>query len=163
MSVAPSWTRSSYQRIASARVDADLLVVHFEDGTCAGVALHDLLPSPTSKPDWSRMKVGRFEIVVPTSAGEVEVSWSGLRAISDPVYAAHLARAAEDRARTVGRRVQALREARGMALETLARRAGLDSTTVADVEAGRRTVPLALIGRLVEALGGSLRDLADPD
>lgn len=51
-----------------------------------------------------------------------------------------------------GRRLKALRSARGLSQEQLANRAGLDRTYVSSCEAGRRNVTLRTIVRLAEAL-----------
>lgn len=52
-----------------------------------------------------------------------------------------------------GRRVKALRRERGLSQMKLAARAGLDSTYITSIEAGRRNVALVNIHKLAAALG----------
>lgn len=61
--------------------------------------------------------------------------------------------------RSFGRKVRALRLARGMSQEKLGFATGLDQTYISDVELGRRNVSLLAIDSLAQALGVSLMDL----
>lgn len=62
-----------------------------------------------------------------------------------------------------GRRLRALRQARGISQEELAHHAGLDRTYISSCEAGRRNVTLKTITRLADALGISPAALIAPE
>lgn len=66
------------------------------------------------------------------------------------------------RLRRFGCHVRALREARDLTQEQLARR-GLSWRTVQEIERGRTDPRLSTIAKLAEALDVSLAELLDPD
>ncbi len=58
--------------------------------------------------------------------------------------------------RDFGRRLRALRDARGLTQEQLAEMAGLDRTYIGDAELGKRNPSLKSIDKLARALGADL-------
>jgi XRE family aerobic/anaerobic benzoate catabolism transcriptional regulator len=60
---------------------------------------------------------------------------------------------------TLGRRIRALREDRGMAVGDLARRAGLSSRFVTEIQSGRGNVSITRLLRLARALGTTASSL----
>ena len=162
MSVAAPWGLRGYQRIASASRDGDELVVCFEDGSLARVEAQRVLPPDTRGADWDAMAVGPYEIAVPTPDGQVEVPWSTIRALTDKAYAAHLAAAAVEEAREIGRRIKRLREGRHLSSKELAERAGLAPQSLSRIEHGRHDVTFTTLRPILAAMGCSLKDLAMP-
>ena len=63
--------------------------------------------------------------------------------------------------RQFGRRLRALREARGVSQATLAERAGLTREYVNKLEAGKYDPTLGTLGRLAKALGVTERAFLD--
>jgi transcriptional regulator with XRE-family HTH domain len=63
----------------------------------------------------------------------------------------------------VRRRLRALRTERGLTLETVAGRAGMDVSTLSRLESGRRRLALDHLPSLAAALGVSADDLLHPD
>lgn len=61
-----------------------------------------------------------------------------------------------------GRRMRALRHARGFSQEELAHRAGMHATYLGGIERGERNPALLNIGRLARALGLPLAELFGP-
>ncbi len=160
MTTVMKWQRRDYQRIASAGLEGNQLVVLFEDGSCARVDAQRVLPPDTRAPDWASMTVNPYEIVMPTSDGKVEIPWSTIRVLTDQDFSAHLAAAAEEQAKHIGRRIQELRENRRLSSEELAERAGITSQSLSRIEAGELDAVFTDLQRLLTALGCSLRDLA---
>lgn len=62
-------------------------------------------------------------------------------------------------AKRVGKRVRALRKAKGWSLADLAEKAGMFRTNICRVEAGRHLPSLETLLRLGKALGVSVEDL----
>ena len=159
MTTVMKWQRRDYQRIASARLEGNQLVVLFEDGSCAQVDAQRVLPPGARDPDWTAMTIDPYEIVVPTIADPVEIPWSTIRVLTDQDYSAHLAAAAEEQAKHIGRHIQELRENRGLGRAELAERAGITSQSLSRIEAGQPDAVFTDLQRVLAALGCSLRDL----
>ncbi len=64
---------------------------------------------------------------------------------------------------TIARNVGRLREAAGINLAELARRAGVTTIQVSRVERGMHSPGVGLSLRIAQALGGSVEDLAAPE
>ncbi len=106
------------------------------------------------------MTIDPYEIVVPTIDDAVEIPWSTIRVLTDQDYSAHLAAAAEEQAKHIGRPIQELRENRRLGRAELAERAGITTQSLSRVEAGRPDAVFTDLQRVLAALGCSLRDLA---
>src|SRR2546421_12526496 len=111
MSTATKWGTREYQNMVSVERCDNQLRVLFKDGSSVAVDATRLLPAEAHGVDWSGLRFTPFEITVPTAAGEVEIPWSTIRALTDKDYSAYLAAAAEEQAKRVGQR---LRELRGL-------------------------------------------------
>ncbi|MBA2446699.1 MAG: helix-turn-helix transcriptional regulator [Chloroflexi bacterium] len=162
MSVTAPWSLREYQRIASVSHQGDDLVVCFEDGSCVQVDAQRVLPPDTRGAAWDAMAVDPYEIAVPTAEGQVEVPWSTIRALTDRAYAGHLAAAAREEARQIGRRIKELREGRHLSSKELAERAGLAPQSLSRIEHGRHDVTFTTLRRILAAMGCSMKDLATP-
>ena len=162
MTAAAKWDTPEYQRIATASYRTGKLVVTFEDGWRVTVDATHLLPPGTADVDWNRLGVTPYELVVPAGSGEIEIPWSTIRALTDREYSAHLAAAAEEQARLIGRRIRELRQSRNLSGRELAERAGITPQSLSRIEHGRHDVVFTTLQRLLAAMGCSLRDLAVP-
>ena len=65
--------------------------------------------------------------------------------------------------RTIGRRVQALREQQGLTQEALAEQIGRSTDTVANIERGANSTRIEVFARLAEVLQVSLPELFEVD
>jgi len=144
------WDDDAYARIAYARYDPerDELTVRFVDGESLSLAAWRLLRSTTRTPDWTNVRVvDGYHINVPVAAGsgdlgtdETDIPGTTIRAISDPLFAAHMARQAEESARQVGDRLKVLRQARGLTTRQVAERVDMAQQNVSRIEQGRHSV-----------------------
>jgi DNA-binding Xre family transcriptional regulator len=83
-----------------------------------------------------------------------------IRALTDPEFSAHLARAAAEQARHVGKRLRELRIARGLSAKSVAQRAGLAPQSLSRIELGQHDVVFTTLQKILGAMGCSLSDLA---
>ncbi len=158
----PGWKDEKYYRIASAALQADKLLVRFEDGTSVELDPQRVLPSVTAA-SWRDMSFNNYEIIVPTAVERHEISGSSLRALTDREYGIHLATVAEEQARYIGRRIKELREERGISSKELAGRAGISPQSLSRIEHGRHDVVFTTLRRILAAMGSSLKDLVVPE
>lgn len=163
MTTLARWDAQEYQRICDVTGQGDNLTVVFEDGATATIRKDRLLPPHTENPQWQALRSGRFEITVPADMGEVEISWSTIRALTDAAFSAHLAAAADEQARHIGRRIKELREGRGLASKDLAERASITPQSMSRIEHGHHDVSFTTLRRILAAMGCSLRDLTTPE
>ncbi len=136
MSARHRWGTREYQHIASAEHYDNCLRVRFEDGSSVAVDTARLVPPEVQSADWRRMTLTPYEIAVPTADGELEIAWSTIRALTDREYSAHLAAAAAEQARPVGRRLRQLRQSRKLSCQEVAERAGISARRLARIERG---------------------------
>ncbi len=163
------WDDDAYVRIADARYDPghDELTVRFADGESVSLAAWRLLRSTTRAPDWANLGVvDGYHITVPVAAGsgdlgtdETDIPGTTIRSISDPAFAAHMARQAEESARHVGGRLKALRQARGLTAQQVAERVDMAQQNVSRIEQGRHSVSYKTLEKLLAAMGYTLDDL----
>lgn len=65
--------------------------------------------------------------------------------------------------KTLGERVQALREARGWTQEALAQAIGIEAATLSRYETAKLAFPLGVLARVADRLGTTLSDLVRSD
>jgi transcriptional regulator with XRE-family HTH domain/Zn-dependent peptidase ImmA (M78 family) len=154
------WNDAAYQRLTDASLRDGELVVHFANGDVIEVDTGALEGAAPGRLDWTGLEVDEFELRVPAEEEPLEISWLDLRALTDRVFAAHLAEEADVEARRVGERIRALRERRGLSSRELAERAGISAQSLSRIERGRHDVVFTTLQRLLAAMGFSLADLA---
>src|SRR5207237_5738184 len=108
---------------------------------------------------WARLTFDRHEVVVPTPGGPVEIPWSTVRALTDRDFGVHLAAAADEQARHVGRRIKELREGRQLTAKELAARAGITPQSLSRIEHSHHDVVFTTLRRILAAMAASLHDL----
>ncbi|HYU18315.1 MAG TPA: helix-turn-helix transcriptional regulator [Chloroflexota bacterium] len=161
MTTTTRWSAPGYQRIGSAQYDGGKLLVRFEDGNRVSVDATRALPPGSPEVDWGSMTVGPYEILVPAPDGQIEIPWSTIRVLTDRGYAAHLAAAAEQQARQIGRQIKKLRESRNLTGKELAERAGISPQSLSRIEHGKHDVVFSTLRRILAAMGYSLTDLVE--
>ena len=162
MSAATQRGSREYQCLVAVEHHEPQVLVRFENGDHVTVGASRLLPPDARGADWDALTFTPHEIVVPTADGEVEISWSTIRALTDRDYSNHLAAAAEEQARKVGQRLRALRESRGLTAREVAERAGITSQSLSRIEHGHHDVVYTTLQRILAAMGYTLRDLIVP-
>lgn len=158
---AEKWNNPAYQRIVSVENHIDKLVVAFEDGTVVRLKTEQLLPPGVHSPAWDASHFDNYEIVVPTASGEVEIPWSTIRLLTDPEFAAHWARVAEEQAKQIGSRLRELRRKRNLTSKEVAERAGITPQSLSRIEHGRHDVVFTTLRKILAAMGYTLKDLAE--
>ena len=157
------WETSEYLWIVTASYGPEGLVVRFKDGTEGRVDVERLPRVQARGPDWSALRCNEYEILVPTTEGDVEISSFAIRSLSDAAFAAHLKAKEAESARWIGHRIQALRRARGLTIDDLTERAGIALSLLTRIEQGDHDGNLVELQRVVEAMGCGLKDLIRPE
>ena len=155
------WDKPQYQRIVSARLKSNHLVVLFEDGTEVNVAAKRLLPSEAHNPQWNEVRTTAYEIIVPTSLGEREIPWTTIRLLTDSEFAAHKARIAEEQAGDIGARLRTIRRSKGLTSKEVAERAGITPQSLSRIERGHHDVVFTTLRKILAVMGATLADLAE--
>lgn len=146
---------------------AGRLTVHFRDGDVATLVGQKLLRSGETGVRWTEAHiepVGGDGILIPREGGEdVAIPWDVIRINTDYAYAAYCARRAEEAAQDLGRKVRALREARGMTAKRLATCVGITPQSMYRIEHGRHRVELGTLARILGAMGCTWADMVTQD
>jgi DNA-binding Xre family transcriptional regulator len=156
------WDDESYIRIDDAGYDAQsgTLTVSFRDGETVRVSAWRLLRPDQRDPRWDHLEVvDNYYIHVPAEGMAVDVPGTTIRALTDPAFAAHLAREAEVSARHVGARLQALRKARGLTTQQVGERVGMAQQNLSRIEQGRHAVSFPTLEKILAAMGYTLEDI----
>lgn len=156
------WNDHKYTAIAEAMYDParDALTVRFWDGDCVTVSAWRLLGRGDRYPDWAHMEViDGMHVSIPTPREPIELPGFMIRSVTDPIFAAHLARQAEESARRVGNKLKELRQARGLTAQQVAERVGMTQQGVSRIEQGRHAVSYPTLEKLLAAMGYTLKDL----
>lgn len=175
------WDRAA-MRFKSARYvkDQDVLEVTFANGDHYLVPVESVLPLATfagmrrngsreatgiapSPPNWETMRIGETGDVLVVWAPDavIEIPWDRVRAIADPLFRAHWADKAAERAQRIGERIRAMRLEAEVTPAELAARVGVSREVIAKLEAGKGEPETELIEHIALALGKRLRDLAE--
>lgn len=142
--------------MVAATVEDGTLVVSFEDGSEARLALATLAELEPKAPDWDRLTVDAYEIVMPSRDGNVEISSFNIRALTDPALAADLAERASESARRIGGCLKTFREGRRLSERALAARSGVCVERLARIEAGTDGISLPALERIVASMDADL-------
>lgn len=154
------WFTREYLRMVAATYESGVLTVDFEDGERARLPTSELRLDSTTIPDWNRMTVDTYELVIPSNEGDIEIPWDAIRSLTDPAFEQHLATKAVEQAHRIGRRLRHLRTVRGIDAPELATRADVAVDRLERIERGEDGVSLPVLERLLYALGCDWRDLA---
>lgn len=157
------WDTSKYLRMTGVRYDMGQLVVDFADGTVVRVEAGQLPWVLARRPDWPTLRANEYEVIVPTAEGDFELTSFSIRLLTDSAFEAHVTAKEKESAQWIGQRVHELRRGRELTIDTLAKRAGVPASLVADIERGDHDGDLGELQRLVEAMGHEMNDLIRPE
>jgi hypothetical protein len=155
------WDTGRYLRIVEATYRDGMLVVDFQDGARAEVAVADLDLDRSRGVEWERLRVEGPGVVAPTDGDDLELSSFGIRAMTDPEFAAHLEARAKESARSVGRKLAGIRVEQGLTVDEVADRSGLPSELIERIERGEAGNDLRPLDAILAALGYTFRDLVE--
>ena len=139
-----------------------LLEIRFADDSTVHVDGRHFLRPGVQDACWEQVRLGEsgFEIIVPQQNGaELEIPWDVIRTLTDHDFAIHMGEAAAEQAQAIGRKLRALRQARGLPARELALRTGITPQSVYRIEHGKHDVVLTTLGKLLAAMGYTYRDL----
>jgi len=153
------WDSPRFQRICSVKADPNNFRVRFEDGTTAEIESYKVLPDEINQPRWEGLRFNPYEIILPTENGEIEISWSTIRVLSNAEYSAYLAKVAAEQAKKIGCRISQLRKGRGMKSKELAERAGITPQSLSRIEHGKHDIAFSTLQKILGAMGYGLKDL----
>lgn len=147
------WHTHEYQRIVTARMDEDVLVVAFEDGSEARLDISALPELEPKAPEWENLAFDTYDITVPGRDGDIDISSFNIRALTDPAFDRYLADQAAASARRHGERIRELRRAQRLGEDELAARAGIAPKRLRRIERGADGISLPALERIVTAMG----------
>lgn len=155
------WDTADYQRIESVEYNNDELIVTFADGSTVKLDVAQLLSSDVHTAAWDALSFDPYEIVIPTSTGEVEIPWTTIRLLSDKEFAIYWTSVAENDAKLIGTRIKELRERKKLTSKEVAERAGITPQSLSRIERGHHDVVFTTLRKILAAMGSTLQDLVD--
>ena len=102
-------------------------------------------------------------ITVAGADAERTISWSQLRAATDPDFAQAMRQQDAEESRRLGRRLRALREDRGLSQRDLAAFVGMSSPQLSKIEKGTSDLRFSTVQTLLRAVGATLNDISGPE
>ena len=152
------WTRPGYADLDAVEIVDGRLVVRFANGDTVEVP-----PSLTGDLEAESVDLDpeeALEVLIRDGDGERRISWTRLRAATDPAFAQHLRELDADESRRLGRRLKALREDRGIRQAELAALVPMPAPQLSKIEAGARDMRLSTVRGLLRALGATFADVS---
>jgi transcriptional regulator with XRE-family HTH domain len=153
------WEEPAYGEIVEIEERPDTLVVTFADGDRIDATFASL----GADAETTFRLDGEGSLHAVNAEGEREIDWMGLRARSDPAFAAELRERDAEESRRIGRRLRALREDGGMSQKTVAETAGMAPPQLAKIEKGESDLRISTMSAVLRALNADFGDIAGPD
>ena len=98
------WDTMEYQRIVAASYQDGQVIVGFANGDVVRLFPRTLVAPGAPEPNWPMLYADEFHLVVPSSAGELEIPWDVIRSHSDPAYDAYWAEVVSEPVDRAGKR-----------------------------------------------------------
>jgi transcriptional regulator with XRE-family HTH domain len=152
------WEEPDYGEIAAIETCPDALVIEFANGDRIEASFGSLGADAETA-----YRLDEGSLILVDSDGEREIDWMGLRARSDPAFAAELRERDAEESRRIGRRLRALREDRDMSQKTVAETAGMAPPQLAKIEKGESDLRISTMSAVLRALNADFGDIAGPD
>jgi len=93
----------------------------------------------------------------------MDITWTQLRAATDPAFAQEMRRRDGEESRRIGLRLKALREDRNLSQRDLARLVGMSAPQLSKVESGTFDLRVSTVQTILRAMGASFAEIAGPD
>lgn len=106
---------------------------------------------------------GGLAVTVTGADAERTITWSQLRAATDPDFAQEMRRQGAEESRRLGRRLRALREDRGLSQKYLAALVGMPGPQLSKIENGTSDLRFSTVQTLLRAMGATLSDISGPE
>lgn len=153
------WTESGYADILSATRSGEEIEITFGNG--------DLITVPATllgiTDDDFQLEVDPDEAlsirILDGSEQDQEISWTQIRAMTDPAFAQEMRRRDAEEAGRVGLRLKALREDRNLSQRDLAHLVGMSAPQLSKIESGAFDLRLSTVRSLLRALGADFSDI----
>ena len=155
-----NWNNLKYQRIVGAKLVRGTVHVTFEDGDLVQLQVKSLVAGEVDN-ELCMLDFNANELIFSCNDKSLRVPWSRLRVLSDTSFGRYMAEKADEQSREVGEKLKGLRKRMGIKSNELADRAGLAPQTITRIEKGHTDVSFATLGRLLAAMGLTLKDLAE--
>lgn len=155
------WTEPGYSDITSVEQVGDQIEVAFLNGDV-------VLLSPARFGIRGDFEVALAEedeglaIMLASPDSERAVTWSQLRAATDPEFAQEMRRQDAEESRRLGRRLRALREDHGLSQKDLAALIGMSGPQLSKIENGTSDLRFSTVQTLLRTMGATLNDIAGP-
>ena len=153
------WNEPGYSDIESAHRVLDEIEIVFLNGDVVRIS-----PRQYGIPGEFRVALAEGEdgLAITVAEGDTEktISWSQLRASTNPDFAQELRRQDAEESRRLGHRLRALREDRGLSQRDLAALASMSGSQLSKIEKGTSDLRFSTIQTLLRAMGATLNDIS---
>ena len=155
------WDKREYRSIKSASVKHSDVFVVFGNGDRITLPVNLFEPPDLRKIDWTQIEVDTHEITFGSRVASVAVPWSKIRILTDPEYRAYIQKKSSETSERAGAALRLLRRSRGLSSKEVAQKAGISAQSLSRIENGHHDVVFSTLQQLLNAMGCSLRDLAE--
>ena len=156
--------KKGYQTITYAEVVGKDLKISFADKNTVTLPLKKILVSgyKNLQLDDLYMDFDGSRIMIPAKPMDFEIPWHAIRQLTDPVFSKTTEEFAKRQQIMIGERLQSLRKARNFSIEKLSKKSALPASAVRNIEKGIVRVNHSRLKKLLDSMGCSFSDLADP-
>ena len=156
------WTEPGYSDIATVEKVGDQIEIFFLNGDVVRLPARQFGIQGAFVVSLAEGEEG-LAITVAGAGAERTITWSQLRAATDPEYAQEMRRQDAEESRRLGRRLRALREDHGLNQKGFADLVGMSSPQLSKIENGTSDLRFSTVQTLLRAMGGTLNDIAGPE
>lgn len=159
------WAEPGYADIVgtAADLEAQSVRVDFANGDTVTLPLADVgIVSSSFSIGFDPDEGLSIDVFTPDQ-GTTTVSWSRIRAATDPAFAQELRRRDAEEARRLGARLRALREDKHLTQKAVASQMGMTTPQLSKIESGSYDLRTSTVQGLLRAMGGSYADIAGPN
>ena len=154
------WEEKGYADVTGADIVGEGIRVEFANRDAVTVPSRRLGLTEPTKAEVAEDGLG---VRVTAQGRTVNVSWSQIRAMSDPEFAQEMRRRDSDESRRIGLRLKALREDKGISQRHLADQVAMPPAQLAKIESGTFDLRMSTVNSLLRAMGASLADISGRD
>lgn len=158
----PSWTEDGYADIRSVEKRGSDIEVDFENGDL--LVVHPSTFGVTAEDFTVQFDADDPTLQISHAGGRpMTITWTQLRAATDPAFAQELRRRETEEARRLGLRLRALREDKNLSQRDVAKVVGMSPPQLSKIESGSQDLRVSTVQALLRAMGATFGDIAGPD